>query len=193
MNKLKKQLVTVVLIMAGCAPAAVMAEAASDSGPGVLRAEARLNLRVTIPKFLYFKVGLSSGTGDLITFDLTNTEVGDSSSIDGTGGDAGGNGASVTVRGNGGQITITEGNDGGSGGLGAGAGNISLSEITVISSSADLATPTLSDNGGNTSEPSLNGGNVTTRSAIWSYTYNNTTTPDADDYDAEITYTASSL
>jgi hypothetical protein len=193
-NTFKKQLLTVSLVMATCTPAIVMAEAASDSGAGALFAAARLNLRVTIPRFLYFRVGQSSGTGDQITFAPLDTEIGDSTSIAGTGGDAaGGSGASVAVRGNGGQITITESNDGGVGGLGTGVGNISLSEITVTSSNGALDTPTLSDGGGNTSTPTLSGGNVTSRTADWTYAYDNTTTPESGDYDAEITYTASSL
>ena len=193
MNRFSKQIVTVALVMAGCAPSMAMAEANSDSGAGPLSADARLNLRVTISEFLYFRVGNSGGV-DTITFAPANDKVGDSSAIAGTGGDApGGSGASVQVRGNGGQITITEDNDGGVGGLGTGAGNISLSEITVTSDDTALATPVLSDAGGNTSSPTLSSGNVTDRSANWTYSYDNTTIPDAGDYDAEITYTASSL
>jgi hypothetical protein len=192
MKNFKKHLVTAALIMASCAPTAIMAEADSDNGGGALSAAAHLNLRVTIPQFLYFRVGAVGGTIDQIIFAPTDAKVGDSSSIAGTGGDAGGgSGASVAVRGNGGLITITEGNDGGVGGLGT--GGISLDEITVTSSNINLKTPTLSDGGGNTSTPTLNGGNVTDRTAVWTYTYDNTTTPESGDYDAEIIYTASSL
>jgi hypothetical protein len=195
MKLLKKQAVMAGLLLAlGISPLTVMAESTSDNGAGNLSAAARLNLRVTIPRFLHFRVGTVDATIDQITFTPTSAEVGDGTSIAGTGGDAGGgSGANVAVRSNSGQITITESNDGGVGGLGTGAGNISLSEITVSSDNAALDTPTLSDSGGNTSSPTLNGGNVTNRTAVWTYSYDNTTTPADGDYDAEITYTAANF
>ena len=192
MKKYYKHLVTAALLMTSCLPAAVMAESASDSGAGTLSAAARLNLRVTIPRFLFFRVGTVGGTIDQIAFAPAAGSVGDSNPVSGTGGDAaGGSGANVSVRSNGGQITITETNDGGVGGLGTGGG-ISLSEISVSSDNASLDTPTLSDTGGGTSSPTLNAGNVTNRTAIWTYAYNNTTTPADGNYDAQITYTAAS-
>ena len=175
------------------APATALAESATDTGSGTLSAAARLNLRVTIPTFLYFRVGSLGGTVDTITFAPTETEVGDGNPIAGTGGDAGASGANVAVRSNAGQITILESNDGGVGGLGTGAGNISLSEITVTSDNGALDAPVLSDGGGNFSAVTLNAGNVTSRTAVWTYAYDNTTTPANGDYDAEITYTATNL
>jgi len=193
MKKHYKHLVTVALLMTSCAPAAVMADSGSDFGGGNLSADAHLNLRVTIPRFLLFRVG-SIGSVDTITFAPTDAEVGDSNPIAGTGGDAGGgSGANVAVRSNGGAITITENNDGGSGGLGTGAGNISLLEITVTSSDTDLETPELSDSGGNSINVTVSNGNVTNRTAIWTYAYDNTTTPADGNYDADITYTAANF
>jgi len=193
MKLFNKQLVTAgLLVVLGASPLATMAETASDSGPINLSAAARLNLRVTIPRFLFFRVGTVGGTIDQITFAPAAGVVGDGSSIAGTGGDAAASGANVSVRSNGGQITITEGNDAGVGGLGSGGG-ISLAEITVTSDNGALGTPTLSDAGGNTSTPTLNGGNVTNRSAIWTYAYDNTTTPADGNYDAQITYTAANF
>jgi len=194
MNIFKKSLVTAALVMASCAPAIVMAESNSVSS-GPLTANARLNLQVIIPTFLYFRVGTdTSGTVDQITFAPTDAQVGDNNALAGTGGDAAlGSGANVAVRSNGGQITITENNDGGVGGLGTGVGNISLSEITVTTTDGALNTPTLSDAGGNTSQPTLSGGSVTNRTAIWTYAYDNTTTPAGGTYDAEITYTAANF
>jgi hypothetical protein len=195
MKLLKKQmLATGLLVALGASPLTAMAESASATGAGNLSAAARLNLRVTIPRFLQFRVGTTGATIDQITFAPTDVQVGDSTSIAGTGGDAAaGSGASVTLRSNGGAITITESNDAGVGGLGTGATNISLTEITVTSDNGDLDTPVLSDAGGNTSSPTLNGGNVTNRSAVWTYAYDNTTTPEGGNYDAEITYPAANF
>ena len=195
MKLFKKHMLTAGLLVAlGTSPLTGMAESTSANGAGNLSTAARLNLRVTIPRFLHFRVGTVDATIDQITFTPADANVGDGSSVAGTGGDAGGgSGANVTVRSNGGQITITESNDGGVGGLGTGAGNISLTEITVTSDNGALGTPALSDAGGNFTQPTLNGGNVTNRTAIWTYAYDNTSTPADGDYDAEITYTAANF
>jgi len=196
MKLIKKQLLATALLVAlGASPLTVMAESASATGGGNLEAKAHLNLRVTIPRFLHFRVGTAGGTIDQIVFAPTEAEVGNSSSIAGTGGDAGGGGASVALRSNGGQITITATNDGGGNGLVSAAGNISLSEISVGSDNGALPIPALSDAGNDTSSPTLNGGssNVTNQTAVWTYSYDNTTTPDAGNYDATIEYTAANF
>jgi hypothetical protein len=186
----------------GVAPQLASAEANSDFGNGTLRADARLNLRVVIPGFLLFRVGSAGATVDTITFDMTSCvtggtcEVGDSTAFtSGTGGDSGGSGASVALFSNAGAITITESNDTGNGkGLVDGGNSISLDEISAASSNSSLETPTLSDDGGNTSTPALTGGsNVTVQNAVWTYSYDNTTVPDPGTYNVEITYTAASL
>lgn len=192
---LKQVVISGILATLSVMPLAAQAESNSVNGTTPLSADARLNLRVTIPRFLYFRVG-AVGTGAIneIAFTPAAGTLGDSNPVSGLGGDAGGgSGANVTVRSNAGTITIVEGNDAGVGGLGSGVGNISLTEISATSSSDDLKTPELSDGGGNTESPTLNGGAVTNRSAVWTYSYDNTTTPEAGDYTAEITYTASSL
>ncbi|MBW2209289.1 MAG: hypothetical protein JRG79_20535 [Deltaproteobacteria bacterium] len=68
MYLLKKHIVTLGLLTAiGLAPLAAQAESDSDTG-GSPSAAARLNLRVVIPEFLYFRVGSTGGTIDRITF-----------------------------------------------------------------------------------------------------------------------------
>jgi len=193
MNLLKKHIVTLGLLTAiGLAPLAAQAESDSDTG-GSPSAAARLNLRVVIPEFLYFRVGSTGGTIDRITFQPGAAVVGDSSPISGTGGNAAaGSGASVRLLSNGGQVTIAETNDGGGNGLNGATTDISLTEISVSSDDADLDTPVLSDAGGNTSTPTVTG-SITNSSANWTYSYDNTTVPEADTYDVEITYTASTL
>jgi len=190
-----KQLVVPVLASICCLPSGAQAESSSDN-TAPYSAAARLNLRVVIPQFLQFQVGSAGGTIDTITFTPEAGNVGDSLPVSGTGGDTtSGSGATVLVRGNGGQITITETNNGGGSGFSDGNGNnISLAEISVDdSTNPSLPTPELSDAGGNTSQPSLNGGasQVTNQTSIWNYSYDNTTTPEAGTYNVQITYTAS--
>lgn len=193
MNFFKKHIITFSLLaVLGFAPLAAQAESDIDTGATSLSAASRLNLRVVIPKFLFFRVGTAGATIDRITFSPSGAVVGDSSPVSGAGGDAtGGSGASVRLTSNGGQVTITETNDGGGNGLNGTSTDISLTEISVSSDDSDLDTPTLSDAGGNTTSPTLNSGSVTNRSAVWTYSYDNTTIPEADTYDVEITYTAS--
>lgn len=195
MNKFFRQYVAGSIATMLCAvPAMVSAESNSDTGPTPLSANARLNLSVVIPNYLYFQVG-TAGTGnvDTITFSPTSAEVGNGNPIAGAGGDAGGGGANVSVRSNAGQISISENNNGSGNGLVSATSNISLSEITVVTDDATLPTPTLSDSGGTAVNVTLSGGNVTNRQAVWTYSYDNTTTPEAGTYDVEITYTAASL
>lgn len=196
MNLYMKPFVMPILAAACCLPLGVQAESNSDNS-APYSADARLNLRVVINSFLQFQVGnAGTGTIDTITFTPAAGNIGDSSAISGTGGNAAsGSGATVLVRGNGGQITITEDNNGGGSGFSdGGTETISLSEITVDdSANTSLPTPTLSDAGGNTSTPALNPGasQVTNQTSTWVYSYDNTTTPEAGTYDVQITYTAS--
>jgi hypothetical protein len=155
-----------------------------------MSASSRLKLRVVIPRFLHFQVGTAGTTVDTIAFEPAPDAVGDGVAVAGTGGDAnGGSGASVELRSNAGQITIVADNDGGSGGLGS-SGAISLAEITARSDSSDLQTPQLTDAGGTTTRVLLTSGDVTDRSATWSYIYNNSRAVEPGTYGAEIVYTA---
>ncbi len=165
-------------------------------------APARIDFRIIIPGFLRLRVGTAGATIDLITFDMTATpgNVGNSTPVAGTGGDAGGgSAANVTVQGNNGQITLTETNSSGGSGLGTGVlsdGFIAYSEILTTSADpVNLPAPTLSNAGGGTSQPVLNAGKVTDRTSIWTYAYANTTTPSAGTYGTSVnggrvTYTA---
>jgi len=176
------------------------AETTTVTGAGALSAPAHLDFSVVIPRFLTFRVGTNSATIDQITFTVPGANVGDSTPIAGTGGDAAaGSGANVTVKGNGGQITITESNNGTGTGLQHATltDTIAYTQITTSSSDAtNLNAPALSNAGGNTSTPVLNAGNVTNRTAVWTYAYANTTIPSAGTYGTSakggrVTYTAS--
>jgi len=177
----------------------VHAESTTVTGAGALSAPAHLDFSLVIPRFLSFRVGTVGATINQITFTVPGASVGNSTPVAGTGGDAGGGtAANVSVVGNGGQITITESNNG------AGAGlrhatltdTIAYSQITTTSSdTTNLQRPVLSNAGGNTSTPVLNASNVTNRTAVWTYAYANTTIPSAGTYGTNahggrVTYTA---
>ena len=184
------------------APVRAHAESVSVNGVGTatVTAVAHLNFSIAVPKFLFLQVGTGTSMAnntavDQITFTVPAANVGDSAAIAGTGGNAGGGTATtVVVKGNNGQVTITETNNG-TGGLSNGAGNvISYNEIQATSSTGGLPAPVLSNGSSNTSLPSLSG-KVTNQSANWTYSYLNTTTPAAGTYGTStnggrVTYTA---
>ncbi|HUI99184.1 MAG TPA: hypothetical protein VLY46_03065 [Usitatibacter sp.] len=175
-------------------------ESSTSTGAGALSSPAHLDFTISIPRFLSFRLGTTGATIDVITFTVPGASVGNATPVAGTGGDAGGGSAeNVSVVGNGGQITITEANNSAGAGLQHAtlAEAISYSQITTTSSdTANLQRPVLSDAGGNTSTPVLNAGNVTNRSAVWTYSYANATIPSAGTYGTSakggrVTYTAS--
>lgn len=177
----------------------LLAESDTTIGSGSISAAANLDFRIIIPSFLYFRVGTAGATIDQVTFDLSSGSpvVGDGTDVAGTGGDLGAGAVTARVRSNAGQITITESNNSGGSGLSDGGTNtISYAEILSSSSDAtDLDAPTLSDAGGGTSTPTLNGGNITNRLATWTYTYDNAGVYEAGTYGTSanggrVTYTA---
>jgi hypothetical protein len=164
---------------------ATRAETSSDHGSGALSAASHLDISVVVPRFLRFRVGTAGATIDQITFTVPGANVGDATPVAGTGGDAGsGSAASVSIIGNGGQITITESNNSGGAGLQHAtlADTIAYTSITTTSSDPNLNAPTLSNAGGGTSTPVLNTTNITNRAAVWTYAYTNTAVVSAGTY-----------
>lgn len=182
------------------------ADSAFATGNAGLSAPANLDFKIVVPKFLSFRVGTNAaGTIDLITFTVPAANVGDGTVIAGTGGDATGGAVNVALKSNGGQVTLTESNNGGLNGLqnqSSATDFISYSEIQASSDNAGLAPPQLSNSSNNTSSPALlgAGSKVTNSTAVWTYTYKNTagTIPAAGTYGestngGRVTYTASVL
>ena len=195
--RIKSLIATLAILAVIAIPQFARAESNSDSGAGILSAAADLDFRIIVPRFLFFRVGTAgAGNVDEIQFDLTGSVgiLGDGTDISATaGGDAGVGQVNVVVLSNAGQITITETNNGGGSGLSdGGTNNISYAELLTSSNAGTLAAPTLSDAGGNTSTPTLTAGNVTVRSAVWTYSYDNTAVYEAATYTGTATYTATS-
>jgi len=176
------------------------AESTTTTGNGALSTTARVDFSIVVPRFLSFRVGTAGvGSIDLITFTVVAANIGNATPVAGTGGDAGAGAETVIVKGNGGQVTITETNNSAGAGLTNGLGDaIPYSQITTTSSDvANLPAPTLSNASSNTSQPVLNGGQVTNRSATWTYAYANAAFVGAGTYGGvntnggRVTYTAS--
>ena len=195
MKLFKNHLLTTAILMAVCAPTAVMAESASDSGDTPLSAAVNLDFQIDIPGILDFQVGTAGITIDLITFAPSAANLGDDTDVTGTGGDLTGGVVTVELLSNAGAVIITETNSSGGNGLTNGTENIPYTEILTASNLPALPAPALSDAGGTTSAPTETNG-ITDLSAQWTYTYDNTTVYEAGTYGGintqggRVTYTA---
>jgi hypothetical protein len=197
-SNMKKLAVAVAVVGAMTSGSAMAASGTDAAGP--YSVANNLDLRIVIPAFLYFRVGTDSATIDRITFSPTVANLGNSTPVVGTGGDAaGGSGANVTARGNNGQITIGTTVTGGGSGMGTGTptdGFIAYTEIgTTSTDAANFPAPALANAGIANVNVALGGGaagagKVTNRTAVWTYSYANTTVPSAGTYNGTVTYTA---
>ncbi len=156
----------------------------------------RVDFSIVIPAVLYFRVGTDAGGSiDVVTFSPAAAIVGDSSVVAGSGGDAGGGKVNVTVRGNNGQVTIAT-SVASPNGLGTGNaadGFVSYGEIATGSNDGNVPAPVLANAGIPNVNVVLSANKSTNRTAVWTYTYANSTMPTAGTYSGRATYTATML
>lgn len=194
-TKARMILFGLVLVIALCYANFASAESSFATGAGPQSASVNLDFQIVIPRFVYFQVG-TAGAIDRINFNPTATDVATPGAITaGTGGDLTGGRVTVRIVSNGGNVTITENNNSGGAGLGNGATFISYAQISTTTGDANLPAPTLSDAGGNISNP-VAAGNITNIQTNWLYEYTNPATPpEAGTYGGianggRVTYTA---
>lgn len=172
------------IALALAAPLLASAESQLVVGAGATAA-ARLNFEVVIPRVLFLAVGTGNATlddnstVDTLTYSYTTTPA-----DVGSGTDSATQAVNVRVLGNNGQIAI--GASGFGSGLVSGADVIPWSEILATSSSTDFAAPAV----GASANPTLSGGKVTNRTAVWNFAYSNTAVAAAGTYTGQVTYTA---
>jgi hypothetical protein len=197
-------------ILAAAAVAVPMlcnAESNFQTGTTALTATAHVDFQITIPKFLFLRVGTGTGTAaggyatlatiDEITWAPTAAQVG-GGSLAGTGGDLTGGVETAVVVANNGNVTLSSTT---TGPLNDGAGDtISFTTISTTAThnttTTTLAPPALAD--GATTTTTLTAVNkVVQQDAKWAYTYANATSPPAGTYGGvntnggRVTYTAS--
>lgn len=165
-------------------------------------AQANLNMRLDVGKFLYLQVGTPGAVIDTVQFNLGSVVSGSnvvttlSAPLWGTGGAVPASSAGtlqVVVRGNSGPISLTATNNGGGLGLANGAGGfLNYNQILTSSDNAALPAPVLSNAGGSTVTITANayGGLVTDQVANWTFTFANTMVPAAGNYSGQVTFTA---
>ncbi len=198
-SNFKKLMLAVALGAAFAAPEPVLAEQTSITGAGTLTRTARQDFRVIIPRFLQFRVGAAGGAISLVDCDLSASAgiLGDGTDVACAGGDVGGGVSTVMVRSNAGAITLTATT---LGALSNGVDTLPFSEILTATSTANVPAPGLPAAGGTSAGVAVvaNAGNVTDRTATWTYTYDNTAIYASGTYggvavnNGRVTYTASS-
>jgi len=200
---------SVLAAVAVAAPMLAMAESNVQTGAGALTATAHVDFQITIPKFLFLRVGTGTGSitpavapannaaVDLITWAPTAAQVG-TGVLAGTGGDLTGGVETAIVVANNGNVTLSSTT---TGPLSDGAGDtINYATITTTATANTtgtvLAAPALA-NAATTSVTLTAVGKIVQQDAKWAYTYANATTPPAGTYGGintnggRVTYTAS--
>ena len=200
---------SVLAAVAVAAPMLAMAESNVQTGAGALTATAHVDFQITIPKFLFLRVGTGTGSitpavapannaaVDLITWAPTAAQVG-TGVLAGTGGDLTGGVETAIVVANNGNVTLSSTT---TGPLSDGAGDtINYATITTTATANTtgtvLAAPALA-NAATTSVTLTAVGKIVQQDAKWAYSYANATTPPAGTYGGintnggRVTYTAS--
>jgi hypothetical protein len=172
-------------------PAAANAESRFVTGSASpLTASANLDFTVTIPKFVYVRIGTgadlaNSNAVDSLMFSVPAANIGDGTAIAGTGGDLTGGQVTARVIGNNGTIAFSSTT---LGPLSNGVGDtISWSQMDVAVAANTTATalnhPTLAD--GTTTSINLaptSGSKITNLDAKWTFTYRNQNVAPAGTY-----------
>lgn len=179
------------LLVSALLVAAPAANAGSSfsSGSGTLTTSVNLQFSITIPRFVFLRVGAAASTNTL-AYSPTVTQIINSTGVLPTGGDTGSGNSDVTV-----QVVST-------------AGNVRLSAATgnanLVSGSNSIPWSTLvaTNPTGSITAPAFNSGNITltasggvvNQSGSWRYTWTNPTNTvyAAGTYTGTVTYTATS-
>ena len=190
------------------APMLATAESNFQTGAGALTATAHVDFQITIPKFLFLRVGTGTGTAaggfatsatiDPITWAPTPAQVG-TGALAGTGGDLATGTETAVVVANNGNVTLSS-TTAGAMNDGAAGDTISYSTITTTAShnttGTTLLAPALAD-AATTTITLTAVGKIVQQDAKWAYTYANATVPPAGTYggvgvnNGRVTYTAS--
>jgi hypothetical protein len=182
---IKQTTLSALLVLAGISvmPSAASAESKFVTGTATpLTASANLDFTITIPKFVYLRIGTgtnmtTSTTVDNLVYTVPASNIGDGTAISGTGGDLSGGQVTARVMGNNGTIAFSSTT---LGPLGNGSGDtISWSQMNVAVASNTSATALSHPGLVDASTTSINlpittGTKVTNLDAKWTFTYKNT-------------------
>lgn len=189
-------LATVLAVACTVSAPAVAGSGADTSNPYSVGRQ--LRFQIDYPSFLRFRIG-SAAAVDLLDFDAPVGSLGTGVPVSASGGDAGPSSVTVLVVANTGVVTIGATNNSGGLGLGTGTptdGYISYGQITTTSSSPQVPSPALANSGVTSAVVAVTSGTITSRAAVWTFAYANTTIPTSGVYGTSanggrVTYTAS--
>lgn len=148
-------------------------------------ANASVDFRIEVPRFISFQVGSTGATIDEVVFNVPAANIGDGSDIAATT-----NGTlAVDLLSNAGAIDVTATTGGA---LSNGSSTISWSEILTTSSNAALDVPAIPDGAtGAATTVAVNvGTQIVDHTANWTFDYSNTNVVGAGTYTGQVTFTA---
>jgi hypothetical protein len=171
------------LALAIATPLAAMAESSVVNNPtSGSAAQARLDLRVTIPQFISLTVGSNSATIDEVAFALTPDQAVTPGTVAATA-----NGTvAVALSANVGDLDFSAATSTANLVDTTTGATLPLAAISVDSSAGALAHPTF--NAAAVSIPATNG--VINTTGSWTFAYNHLTTQVPGDFTTQVTYTA---
>lgn len=188
LRTLNRSLVLSALAAAAMLSVSAPASAESQLVNGTGSATARLDFEVVIPRVLFLGVGTGSAlpaatnaTIDKLVYDYTSNPSGV-----GTGVASAGQSVKVSVRGNNGQVTLAAST---TAPLTSAAGaTIPWTQIAATSDLTELPSPDIGTSA--TVNVTGNGGKVTERYGVWTFSYANANLVAPGTYDGRVTYTA---
>lgn len=171
------------------APAAHAGSSFTTNSSGTLTTSVNLQFSITIPRFVFLRVGAAASTNTL-AYSPTVTQIINSTGVLASGGDTGSGNSDVTV-----QVVSTAGNvrltaSTGNPNLTSGSNTIPWTTLTASSPTGSITAPPF--NSGNTTLNAVAG--IVNQSGSWRYTWTNpaNTVYAAGTYTGTVTYTATS-
>lgn len=176
-----------VAVLLCAAPAAHAASNFATAPSGTLSTSVNLQFSITIPRFVFLRVG-SAGAVNTLIYSPTVTQIVNSTGVLATGGDTGSGNSDVTVqvRGNAGNVTLTAVT--GTPNLTNGGNAMPWTTLTATSPTGTITAPPF--NSGSTVLTAVSG--VVNQSGSWRYTWTNpvNTVYASGTYAGTVTYTA---
>lgn len=177
----------------GCVALSAQAESDINSSTGAgISATARLNMRVTVPRMLFLRVGRGTNFADStlidrVTFTVSAANVGSAVPIAGVNTPAGP--LVARILSNGGNVSFRA--SGVLGGLAKGTRRIPWTQIVATTSGGSLPHPVIGNGvaGAASSLGSVAG--VVNQTSTWTFSYSNTNPVEFGTYNGRVTYTAS--
>jgi hypothetical protein len=202
-----KVLLKSVLALALAVPFFAQAESSINTGTGTpLTTAAKLDLKITVPKVIYLRVGTGAnlaadGTVNMIDFTVPAASIGNGTAVaaSAAAGDLGNGTVTARVIGNNGTVTFSSAT---TGAMSNGAGDtISFAQINAVTAANTTATtlahPALVDAAAGTSITLAPVGKIVNQDAKWTFAYKNQNVVAPGTYgstianNGRVTYTAS--